>query len=133
MSDSENAVIIDSGKVIIIDRKKPMRVLFYFAMALFGLQAIFEVLAFQRTGAIYHLVFGGILAFLLGLFVSRELFFRTYRSELDLNEISAVTIQRVPFGRGNVYLKFKLNNKTRVVFIDRHRAVEVKREIDPLK
>lgn len=126
-------MIIDSGKVIIIDRKKPVRVLLYFVMALLGFQAIFEVLAFQRTGEFYHLIFGVILAFLLGLFVSRELFFRTYRTEIDLNEISGVRIQKVPFGYGNVYLKFKLRNRTRVVLIDRHRAEEVKREIDPLK
>lgn len=133
MLGAGNSVSIESGKVIIRDQKRPVRILFYLAMLLFGLQGIFQILSYERTGGVHHLIFGVVLAFLLGLFASRELFFRTYRKELDINEIVTVQIQNVPFGKENVYLRFKLKNKIRVVFIDRRRAEEVKRELDPLK
>ncbi len=131
MPNNDNSIIIDSGKVLITERKKPMRILFYLAVFLFGMQAVFMIIEYQSTKQWVDLVFGGILAFCVGLFMSRELFFRTHRNEIIVDEISGVKIQKVLFGNGNVFLKLKLKNKTREIFIDKHRAEEIRKELDP--
>jgi hypothetical protein len=130
MPNSENSIVIDSGKVLITERKKPMRILFYLAVFLFGMQAVFMIIEYQSTKQWYDLVLGGILAFCVGLIVSREMFFRTHRNEIDVKEISGVKIQKVLFGNGNVYLKLILKNKIREIFIDQHRAEEIRKELD---
>ncbi len=131
MHDRENSIIIDSGKVLITERRKPMRIAFYLAVLIFGMQAVFMIMKYENSGQLYHLIAGVVFAVLLGLIVSREVFFRTYRNVISVNEISRVKIQKVLFGYGNVYLKLKLKNKTREVFIDKHRAIEIKKELDP--
>lgn len=130
MSGSSNSIVIDSGKVLITERKKPIRTIYYFAVFLVGLQAVFLIVNYEATREIYNLAAGTILAFCVGLIVSREIFFRTYRDQIDVNKISGVKIQKVLFGCGNVYLKLRLKNKTRVVVIDRYSADRIKRELD---
>ena len=132
MAQPENSVIIDSGKVNIIERNKPARIVIYITMFLLGVQSVLFVLRFGNSEQLYHLIIAVFFSFLLGLVVSREVFFRTYKNEIDIQDISRVRIKNVPFGNGNVHLKFKLGRKTRQIFIDRYRAEEIKAELDPL-
>ena len=132
MAQPENSVIIDSGKVIIIERNKPARIVIYITMFILGVQSVLFVLRFGNSQQLYHLVIAVFFSFLLGLVVSREVFFRTYKNEINIHDISRVRINNVPFGNGNVHLKLKLGRKTRQIFIDRYRAEEIKAELDPL-
>ena len=111
MPHSENSITIDSGKILITESQKPMHI----------------------TGNIYDLVAGAILAFCVGLIVSREVFFKTFKNVIHVDEVRGVKLQKLLFGNGNVYLKLKLRNKTREIFIDKHRAEKIKKELDTLR
>ena len=131
MPNNENSIVIDNGRILIVERKKPAKVAFYLAVSIFGMQAVFFALEYQETQQLFHLIAGGLMAFLVGLALSREIFFRTDRSEISVDEVSGVSIQKPLFGYGNVFLKLKLQRKTREIFIDKHRAMEIKKELDP--
>ena len=131
MPNNENSIVIDNGQIFIVERKRPAKVAFYLAVSIFGMQAVFFALEYQETQQLFHLITGGLMAFLVGLALSREIFFRTYRSEISVDEVSGVSIQKPLFGYGNVFLKLKLQRKTREIFIDKHRAMEIKKELDP--
>lgn len=131
MSNNENSITIDNGQILIVERKKPAKVAFYLAVFIFGMQAFFFLLRYEESENLYELVVAGVLSFLLGLAVSREIFFRTNRNEIRVHEVQGVKITKPLFGYGNVFLKLRLGNKTREVFIDEHRAKEIKKELDP--
>lgn len=130
MPKTDNSVTIDSGKITIRDRQRPLRVIFSLAIVIFGIQAIFMIIHYQGSEEIYHLALGVVFAFCMGLLVSREVFFRTYRNEIDVNEVSGVSIRKVFSGNGNVYLKLKLNRKTREIFLSEGRALQIKKELE---
>lgn len=133
MPNSENSITIDSGNILITERQKPLRILYYLAVFFFGLQAIFMIIEYQATQQIYDLVAGTILAFCVGLIVSREAFFKTFRNVIHVDEVRGVKLQKLLFGNGNVYLKLKLRKRTREFFIDQYRAEEIKKELDMLR
>ncbi|WP_424493074.1 hypothetical protein [Salinimicrobium sp. GXAS 041] len=131
MPNTENSIIIDNGRILIVERKKPAKVAFYLAVVIFGMQAFFFILRYKETKEHYELIVAGIMAFLVGLVISREIFFRTGRNEIEVHEVQGVKITKPLFGYGNVFLKLKLGRKTREVFINQHRAIEIKKELDP--
>ena len=126
MNPHENSIIMKPDRLLINDPRKPLRVVVLLAVVLLVIHAIYRAVEYQDSGEVYHLIIGGVVSFLVGLLLSREFFFRTYKKEVLTSEIFRARIQSIPFGGDNVFLKLKLGRKTREIFIHRKKAKEVK-------
>lgn len=132
MSRSENSVIIESGRIKIIEAKKPLRYMFFMILSISGFQGFFSLLKYIETAETGHLFIASLMLSLFVLAIIKEIFFVTYQQEIIINEVSDVKIKPILFGRGTVFLEVKLRKKTRQVLLEKGKADKIIEELGPL-
>ena len=128
----ENSVIVNSKKIEIVEPKKPVRHTFLMILFISGIQGFFSALKYIETGETGHLFIASLSLTIFILAIIKEIFFVTYKNEIDIDEVSGIKIQPILFGRGKVFLEFKIRKKTRQVLLVKEKAKKIYDELNPL-
>ncbi len=128
----QNNVFINSNQLKIDEQQKITSHWLIFMFVVLGLQSIFYWNTYLKSKENYDLIIAVFLSLLVLCFFIREYFFRTNRNSININEIRKVSIHKVALEKNKVYLKIKLERKTRKILISKDRAIEIKQEIERL-
>lgn len=132
MKKTSNSVIIKSGEIEVIEPEEPVRYTFLMILFIFGIQGFFSSLKYIETDETGHLFIASFSLSLFVLAILKEMFLVTYKKLLNIDEVSAIKIQPILFGRGTVFLEFKVGKKTRQVLLAKEKAKKVHEELSPL-
>lgn len=132
MNRTSNYVIVNSKKIEIIEQKRPVRYTFLMILFISGAQGFFSTLKYIETDESGHLFIASFSLSLFVLAILKEIFFYTYKKEINIDDVSAIKIQPILFGKGTVFLEFKIGRKIRPVLLEKERANKIYEELNPL-
>ena len=131
-SNMKNNVFINSNQLKIEETQKVTSLWLIFIFVVLGLQSIFYWNTYLKSKENYDLLIAVFLSLLVLCFFIREYFFRNNKNSIDIDEIKKVSIHKVALEKDMVYLKIKLERKTRNILISNDKAIEIKQEMESL-
>ena len=132
MTEKENSIKINSGKIEIFENKKPIRVMFYFVIGISFPMTISYIIQYLNTRETGYLFIASFALSLFVLAIIKEIYFVTYQKEIDMQKITKLGIRPILFSNGKVYLDVKIGKKIRPIELRKENANEIRRKLSAL-
>ena len=130
MKNQDTTVSIDNKKITIVENKRSTHNLLNVVFVILGYQGINNLIEYGKTKDSEDLIFGIILTLIMTIGLIKEFVFTTYVNEIDISEISKVSVKKRFWGNRLLILKFKKRN--REILIDKYQAEKIKSKLNLL-